>query len=90
MAVGPGQHGCSCFFPPETLNRDPGDPGKSFIFQDGGITPYNNPAFLLFRMATQPAYRLEWKTGEQRLLLVSVGTGMAPNLVRQVRGDEHP
>ena len=68
------------FFPPETLNWDPDDPSKSFVFQDGGITPYNNPAFLLFRMATQPAYRLEWKTGEQNLLLVSVGTGMAPNV----------
>jgi len=68
------------FFPPETLNWDPDDPSKSFVFQDGGITPYNNPAFLLFRMATQPAYRLEWKTGEKNLLLVSVGTGMAPNV----------
>ena len=68
------------FFPPETLNWDSRDPGKSFVFQDGGITPYNNPAFLLFRMATQPAYRLEWKTGEENLLLVSVGTGMAPNV----------
>jgi patatin-like phospholipase/acyl hydrolase len=68
------------FFPPETLNWDLSDPSKSFVFQDGGITPYNNPAFLLFRMATQPAYRLEWKTGEDNLLLVSVGTGMAPNV----------
>lgn len=68
------------FFPPETLNWDSRDPAKSFVFQDGGITPYNNPAFLLFRMATQPAYRLEWKTGEENLLLVSVGTGMAPNV----------
>jgi patatin-like phospholipase/acyl hydrolase len=68
------------FFPPETLNWDLSDPSKSFVFQDGGITPYNNPAFLLFRMATQPAYRLQWKTGEDNLLLVSVGTGMAPNV----------
>jgi uncharacterized protein len=47
------------FFPPETLDWDPDNPSKSFVFQDGAITPYNNPAFLLFRMATQPAYRLE-------------------------------
>ncbi len=68
------------FFPPEMLNWDPGDPSKTFIFQDGGITPFNNPAFLLYRMATQPAYKLEWKTGETKLLLVSVGTGIAPNV----------
>ncbi len=65
------------FFPPEILNWDPNNPNKSFVFVDGGLTPYNNPAFLLFRMATQPAYRLNWKTGEQNLLLVSVGTGAA-------------
>ena len=65
------------FFPPEILNWDPNDPNKNFVFVDGGLTPYNNPAFLLFRMATQPAYRLNWKTGEQNLLLVSVGTGAA-------------
>ena len=65
------------FFPPEILNWDPADPSKSFVFVDGGLTPYNNPSFLLFRMATQPAYRLNWKTGEKNLLLVSVGTGAA-------------
>jgi len=28
-------------------------------------------------MATEPAYRLNWKTGEKNLLLISVGTGAA-------------
>ena len=72
------------FFPPEVLNWDPDDPGKSFVFVDGGLTPYNNPAFLLYRMATQPAYRLNWKTGEQNLLLVSVGTGAAAGVTDAV------
>jgi len=63
------------YFPPERLQWDPDDPKKTFVFVDGGMTPYNNPAFLLFRMATHPAYKLAWKTGEDRLLLVSVGTG---------------
>jgi patatin-like phospholipase/acyl hydrolase len=72
------------FFPPEILNWDPDDPNKSFVFVDGGLTPYNNPAFLLFRMATQPAYRLEWKTGERELLLVSVGTGAAAGVTDAV------
>ena len=72
------------FFPPEILNWDPDDPNKTFVFVDGGLTPYNNPAFLLFRMATQPAYRLDWKTGEQNLLLVSVGTGAAAGVTDAV------
>jgi predicted acylesterase/phospholipase RssA len=72
------------FFPPEILNWDPDDSSKSFVFVDGGLTPYNNPSFLLFRMATQPAYRLNWKTGEQHLLLVSVGTGAAAGVTDAV------
>jgi hypothetical protein len=66
------------FFPPEVIELDPQDPSKSFVFVDGGVTPYNNPAFLLYRFATDPAYRLGWAKGESNLLLVSVGTGAAP------------
>jgi hypothetical protein len=68
------------YFPPEVLQWDPEDEQKSFVFVDGGVTPYNNPAFLLFRLATQAPYRLNWKTGERNLLLISVGTGAAPQL----------
>lgn len=31
--------------------RDPSDPLKTFSFVEGGMTPYNSPTFLLFRMA---------------------------------------
>ena len=65
------------YFPPETLQWDPNNPEKTFVFVDGGVTPYNNPAFLMYRMATQPAYNLNWETGEDKLLIVSVGTGSA-------------
>ncbi|MDQ2945915.1 MAG: patatin-like phospholipase family protein, partial [Acidobacteriota bacterium] len=65
------------YFPPEVLNWDASDPAKTFLFVDGGMTPYNNSAFLLYRMATHPAYRLGWRTGEQNLLIVSIGTGSA-------------
>jgi patatin-like phospholipase len=68
------------FFAPEVLQWDPEDPAKTFKFVDGGLTPYNNPAFLLARMATQAPYHLHWKTGEKNLLLISVGTGAAPRL----------
>jgi predicted acylesterase/phospholipase RssA len=66
------------YFPPEVIQVDPRDQAKTFVFVDGGITPYNNPAFLLYRLATDPAYQLQWPTGEKNLLLVSVGTGSAP------------
>jgi hypothetical protein len=68
------------FFPPEVVPWDPDDPNKTFVFVDGGITPYNDPAFLLFRMATAPQYALSWPTGERKMMLVSVGTGSAPTL----------
>ena len=67
------------FFPPETLEWDKNDPSKTFVFVDGGVTPYNNPAFLMYKMATHPAYKLNWPVGEKNLLLVSVGTGSAPS-----------
>jgi uncharacterized protein len=66
------------FFPPEVLPWDRQDPNKTFVFQDGGMTPYNNPAFLLYRMATLPPYNLGWPASERQLMLVSVGTGTAP------------
>ena len=52
--------------------------GKEFRFLDGGITPYNNPAWLLYRMATESCYNMNWERGEDKLLLVSVGTGSSP------------
>ncbi|WP_374172683.1 patatin-like phospholipase family protein [Flavobacterium tructae] len=65
------------YFRPETLQWDKNDPEKTFVFVDGGVTPYNNPAFLMYRMATHNAYKLNWETGESKLLIVSVGTGSA-------------
>ncbi|MCG2620513.1 patatin-like phospholipase family protein [Arthrobacter sp. I2-34] len=63
------------YFPPEIVTV--GD--QEFVFVDGGLTMYNNPAFQLFLMATLDAYGLGWETGEGKLLLVSVGTGAAPH-----------
>ena len=59
------------YFPPETINTG----RHRFVFVDGGVTMYNNPAFQLFLMATVPQYRLCWPTGEEEMLLVSLGTG---------------
>ena len=59
------------YFPPELI--DVGN--KQFIFVDGGVTMYNNPAFQLFLMATTEPYNLQWPASEKDMLLVSIGTG---------------
>src|SRR3712207_5888118 len=41
------------YFPPEISDVRDKTP---FLFQDGGVTVYNNPAFLLFLMATAEPY----------------------------------
>ncbi len=61
------------FFPPEVITV--GD--RDHIFVDGSLTPFANPAFQLFLSATVDEYRLRWPCGEDRMLLVSVGTGMS-------------
>ena len=62
------------FFEPEQINVGQ----NKFLFYDGALTSLNNPAFKLFQMATLPGYRLQWPTGADQLLLVSVGTGLIP------------
>ncbi len=69
-----GSTAAPVYFPPQKVVV--GD--DAFVFQDGGITPFNNPALLLFLMATLPEYGLQWPVGEDKLLVVSVGTGAAP------------
>ncbi len=67
------------FFPPEVVTFAEGTAQEySFIFVDGGVTTYNNPAFLAFQMATAAPYKVGWATGTDRLIIVSVGTGSAP------------
>lgn len=63
------------YFPPEVISVGE----KKFVFVDGGVTMYNNPAFQLFLMATVEPYKVQWQTGEDQMLLVSIGTGSAAN-----------
>jgi patatin-like phospholipase/acyl hydrolase len=73
------------YFPPEIVEVGP----RQFVFVDGGVTMYNNPAFQLFLMATTESYRLCWPAGEDQMLLVSVGTGASANANNNlVPGDE--
>jgi uncharacterized protein len=79
------------FFPPEVILLPSRDRTreKQFVFVDGGVTMYNNPAFQMFLMATLDCYwprapqgRRGWHAGTDRMLVVSVGTGTSPD-VRQ-------
>jgi uncharacterized protein len=69
-----GSTAAPTYFAPERILV--GDQPRTF--QDGGVTPYNNPGLLLATMATQLEYELCWPAGDDKLLLVSVGTGIAP------------
>jgi hypothetical protein len=79
------------YFPPEVILVN----GREFIFVDGGVTMYNNPAFQMFLMATVDRYwknapeaQRGWPTGTDRMLVVSVGTGTSPGANEQLSPDE--
>jgi patatin-like phospholipase/acyl hydrolase len=72
------------YFPPEIVKVGQ----KEFIFVDGGITMYNNPSFQAFIMATVEPYNLSWPTGEDKMLVVSLGTGTSPYANADLRPDE--
>jgi len=77
------------FFPPEVITLAEGSQREyQFVFMDGGVTSYNNPAFLAFQMATAAPYAMNWATGEDRMLIVSVGTGTAAKARPDVRRDD--
>jgi len=72
------------YFPPEVITIG----SETFIFVDGGVTTYNNPAFLLLLMATLEPYKLHWPVGEQNLLLISVGTGLSRQANANLKTDQ--
>ena len=55
LAARARQHRGADLFP---ARDDPGRRSSRFVFVDGGVTMYNNPAFQLFLMATARAVRL--------------------------------
>jgi patatin-like phospholipase/acyl hydrolase len=77
------------FFPPEEVIFAAGTPKEyRFVFVDGGITTYNNPAFQAFVMATIEPYNLKWVAEDDKLLIVSVGTGTSPDANKGLEGDD--
>jgi hypothetical protein len=71
-----GSAAAPVYFPPQRISVG----AHEFVFQDGGMTPFNNPAMLLFLMATLPEYGLSWPAGEEDMLVASVGTGSAASV----------
>jgi patatin-like phospholipase/acyl hydrolase len=64
------------FFPPQEIRVG----SDTFVFVDGGVTSYNNPSFQLFLQATLEPYGVMWPAGEKNMLVVSIGTGLHPNV----------
>jgi patatin-like phospholipase/acyl hydrolase len=83
------------YFPPEVIlfrNEDKSKE-KEFVFVDGGVTMYNNPAFQMFLMATLDRYWAKkpkacWRAGAKEMLVVSVGTGTSPDVRQGLDADD--
>lgn len=83
------------FFPPEVIvlrNKDK-TKEKEFVFVDGGVTMYNNPAFQMFLMATLDRYwarkpEARWQVGREKMLIVSVGTGTSPGVKQGLQAED--
>jgi hypothetical protein len=64
-----------------TIARAQGAKPYAGVFVDGGVSPFNNPALMAVMYATMEGYRLNWLTGADQMLVVSIGTGAAdPNV----------
>jgi hypothetical protein len=64
--------------------------GQIGVFVDGGVSMANNPALQLFLMSTLKGFRFNWQTGEDKLLLVSVGTGAWKPIPEWTQSPVHP
>lgn len=66
------------YFAPERVAIEARD-GQSTegAFVDGGVTPFNDPAWQLLMLAALQGHGFRWRTGRDELLIVSVGTGLS-------------
>ena len=60
------------YFKPEGIEVGAGQLGA---FVDGGVSPHNNPSLQSLMYATLSGYNVGWPMGEDKIFLVSVGTG---------------
>lgn len=64
------------YFVPELIDVGFGEAGA---FVDGGVSMFNNPALQALMVAWLDGFPFHWEQGEDRLLLVSIGTGFWSN-----------
>jgi len=66
------------YFEPEEIEilSAPGKKPVAGRFVDGGVSPFNNPALQALMYATLDGYRVSWPMGADKILLVSIGTGL--------------
>jgi hypothetical protein len=69
------------FFRPEQIFHA----GTEWLFMDGGVTPYNNPAFMMYLTATLPCFGNSWEDGEDKMRIISVGTGRVRETFKKKR-----
>lgn len=62
------------FYAPETIRFGQKNQYE-FVFVDGALTGFINPAFKAFQYVTNSAYGLNWAASESELTVVSVGSG---------------
>ena len=68
------------FFDPEEVTILQGDSSEEAVsghFVDGGVSPFNNPSLQAVMFATLDGFQVNWPTGNDKLFVVSVGTGVA-------------
>lgn len=66
------------FFDPESMTIYQGSSRRKAadgLFVDGGVSPFNNPALQALMYSTLDGYRVNWQTGSDQMLVISVGTG---------------
>ena len=63
------------YFLPQII--DVGGGLKEAAFVDGGVSMANNPSLQLLMLATLNGFPFKWKWGADKLMVVSVGTGMS-------------
>jgi len=63
------------YFLPQVIDVGGDMPEAAFV--DGGVSMANNPALQLLMVATLSGFPFHWEWGDDRILVVSVGTGMS-------------
>jgi uncharacterized protein len=65
------------YFEPQDINissREGNIVNGAFV--DGGVSPFNDPSLQLLMLAALDGHGFHWPTGRDKLLLISVGTGV--------------